>query len=130
MNVLAAIDRILNLGEAIFRYYCHSSNSWERSLTCAGPAPLEEAALEAHLRSLHYNVLYFVIAAMELGRGVVHPHSFMAAYLTASGAFPRHCDAVERIMKDPSHLARHLEDGLQRLHDAGFDANRLFAHAA
>ena len=117
MKVPAEIDRILDLGEACFRKYFRT----------ADPAPATEtAALEAHLRSLSFGYLYLTIVAVEIGRGVLHVSSWFQAYLAASGAFPKHYEAVERLMKDPTHLARFLEGGIFDMYRAGIDVNRLF----
>jgi hypothetical protein len=125
MKIPNSIDLILDYGETLFR---HSMLSSSRPAGAAPvPPPPEEAALETHLKSLGFDELYAAIVALEIGRGVLHPRNFMTAYLAVSGTFPLHFQAVERLLKDPTHLASYLEEGLLRLHEAGVDVNRLFA---
>ena len=77
--------------------------------------------LKAHLRSLSFGHLYMSIVAVEIGKGVLHPLSYFSAYLAVSGLYPKHCQAVERLMNDPEHMARYLDNGIFDLHLAGVD---------
>jgi hypothetical protein len=120
------IDRILELSEAIQRHHFWGRNRKEETAGGKMAPPPEVAQLRAHLTSLSPAALYFAIVALEIGRGVLNAESFMPAYLAAAGAFHRHDSAVERLMKDPVHLANCLESGLIRLHEAGIDVNGLF----
>jgi hypothetical protein len=126
MKLRPEIDRILELGEEIYRHYFRCYNQTSNGRPLATPAP-ELAQLKAHLTSLSPDTLYLCITALEVGRGVLHPQSFFPAFMAVAGAFPRHLEAVNRLLKDPEHLANNLEGGLLRLYEAGLKIDRLFS---
>jgi len=125
MRIPKSIDRILELGEAIYRhdFWARNSKPEKNGKKAAPPPELKE--LERYLKSLPFSTLYFVITAIEVGRELVHPLMFLTTYVAAAGAFPLHYQAIERVLKDPTHLALYLERGLRYLHEARIDANRL-----
>jgi hypothetical protein len=130
MKLPQAIDRVLELSEALFRYRFQEQSlrppplAGDNSRAEIAPAPQEEELRTLRL-SFTPGVLYLVCTAVEMSKGYIQPCDFLSLYAHFSDYFPDPSEVVERLMEHPRHLASKLEGGLFLLHEAGVDVYRL-----